>query len=385
MKRIFLSAVLFVAAFLVPSSHAAPIACSSENWQEWGPIYNPGDCVVGTDIVVMTTGPASQWRCSAPLGTFGSLPIRVRHFFQGVENYGDQGQIDLVSGCSGPPGNPNIDLIVESNADYVSVGSCGGTGKFRAPPGPRDIQVTGQFNSGPPPCGAAHPDGWQIQSAGPNLDVVNGQIGDWAAGTAGTQGAGGSIFFSTTSDVDIYGGEYVSCNHGFFGTIGPDVEAIGAKFRTGRTDGTDPRCVGFASSPPCPTFSARWSTLVCQRWNAQTDTWVNQTGYSGNPDPPPPPPDADGDGVTDADDNCPNVSNPGQEDTYGDARGDACEPPPPPPPCDTACVIAYEQQIAALEGENEALRNELAETQGQVTDLQDLIADIRAWYDTFPG
>jgi hypothetical protein len=38
--------------------------------------------------------------------------------------------------------------------------------------------------------------------------------------------------------------------------------------------------------------------------------------------------DSDGDGVCDSDDNCPAVANPGQENTYGDARGDACEAPP---------------------------------------------------------
>jgi hypothetical protein len=39
------------------------------------------------------------------------------------------------------------------------------------------------------------------------------------------------------------------------------------------------------------------------------------------------PPDADGDGVPDADDNCPSVSNPGQEDGDGDGVGDACDEP----------------------------------------------------------
>lgn len=38
--------------------------------------------------------------------------------------------------------------------------------------------------------------------------------------------------------------------------------------------------------------------------------------------------DTDGDGVCDNVDNCPSVANPGQENTYGDARGDACEPRP---------------------------------------------------------
>jgi hypothetical protein len=44
---------------------------------------------------------------------------------------------------------------------------------------------------------------------------------------------------------------------------------------------------------------------------------------------PEPPPDRDGDTVPDASDNCPDAHNPDQADTYGDARGDACETPPP--------------------------------------------------------
>lgn len=61
------------------------------------------------------------------------------------------------------------------------------------------------------------------------------------------------------------------------------------------------------------------------------DGWEDGTEIYGGTDPTNG--DTDGDGVRDAMDNCPTTSNPDQKNTFGNSRGDACEPAPPPPPC----------------------------------------------------
>ncbi len=167
--------------------------------------------------------------------------------------------------------------------DGRSFGSSGGAAKFRAPPGPTNLQVTGVFQCGPVAAGsAAHQDVWQFQggSAGSNLAIVNGVSGNWDAGMATCIGAGGATFWSTTNDIDILGGQYVTCNHGFFGAgqgaAGNQVR--GAGFRTGRTEaaagGGDPRCVGFSASIPClGTSRFAFADVTCQRWNAGTNDW----------------------------------------------------------------------------------------------------------------
>jgi hypothetical protein len=156
-------------------------------------------------------------------------------------------------------------VIVVSNADGVRLGAAGGAGKFRTA-GPVDIQITGNFDCGPLGSSAAHQDGWQFHPdhLASRLDIVNGTSGNWAAGTSTCIGAGGAIFWSNDYDVDVYGGRYVTCNHGLFGAgqSRSGNEVVGAGFRTGRNDGTDP-CVG-RNVDPCeglPTSDPRTSPV----------------------------------------------------------------------------------------------------------------------------
>ena len=256
-----------------------PIVCTTANREVWGPTYEPGECVVGTTIVRNVSGSTSeeagQFRCSQALSNYGPLPILVRFNFTGNPDWGDRGHIDLIAGCVGPANSGAIDLIVESNADpNLNLGSCGGGGKFRAPPGPNNIQVTGNFNGGAQ-CGAAHQDGLQFQGTGANMDVVNGVIGDYDAGIAGNAGSGGAFIYSTNSDVDILGGEYVTCNHAISAT--GEIDVVDAKFRAGRVDGSDPYCARFFAGATCPPATARMVNVTCQRWNGTT--WVDQAGY----------------------------------------------------------------------------------------------------------
>jgi len=80
--------------------------------------------------------------------------------------------------------------------------------------------------------------------------------------------------------------------------------------------------------------------------------------------------DRDGDGIPDDADNCPVVFNPGQENTYGDARGDACEPIIPPvgnhAPVITSIPITnatvgqlYSYQVTATDADGDVLRYSL--------------------------
>ena len=85
------------------------------------------------------------------------------------------------------------------------------------------------------------------------------------------------------------------------------------------------------NAAPLPWWTVDENRFLCPDATCNVATAVTQ-GTPVAPEPgdsqPPTDPDADGDGVGDAKDNCPNVANPDQTNSYGDKRGDACEKRP---------------------------------------------------------
>ncbi len=247
------------------------VNCLVSNRAQWN--LAGTNCRAGT-VLNFTNG---QFHCDRPLSSYGALPIKVVWKFTGRSDFGDQGYVDLVSGCRGDGNSDTVDLIVVSNADGVKLGAAGGAGKFRTA-GPTDIQITGNFDCGPLGNSVAHQDTWQFHPdhVPARLDIVNGTTGNWGAGTSTCVGAGGAIFWSDNYDVDVYGGRYVTCNHGLFGAgqTHSGNQVVGASFRTGRNDGSDPKCVGFAASDPCvATSSLRLENVTCEKWNRSTRSW----------------------------------------------------------------------------------------------------------------
>ena len=251
------------------------VKCKISNRTTWS--LCGSNCQYGT-IIRLTN---EQFHCAQPLSNYGPLPVKVVWKFTATPDFGDQGYVDLVSGCRGDSDPDTIDLIIDDNADGVTVGARGGAGKFRTA-GPVDIQLTGKLDCGPLGGSLAHQDVWQVHPthASANLAIVNGYSGNWDAGRSTCIGAGGAIFWSDQYDLDVYGGKYVTCNHGLFaaGQTQPGNVVVGASFRTGRVEpvssGGDPVCQGYYASEPClKTAALKLTEVTCQQWNPKTDRW----------------------------------------------------------------------------------------------------------------
>jgi hypothetical protein len=140
------------------------------------------------------------------------------------------------------------------------------------------IQITGHVDCGPRYTASEHQDGVQLQG-GRNITFVDFSVGSYADGRSTCQGAGGAFFYSGANgyapvNIDVVRGSYIACNHSLY-RGGGSGDVVGGRFRSGRTDGTDPVCVGYYASPACDGSSSgvTMSGVTCQRWNRSADRW----------------------------------------------------------------------------------------------------------------
>lgn len=214
-----------------------------------------------------------KFYCDRPLRRFGPLPLKVIVTFTRGRPFLENGAIDLNSGCRGDGDPQSVDLIVQVQGNGRNRGPS--IDAFKVRRDVRNIQITGRVNCGRR-YGAAHQDGVQLQG-GTNLTFVDFRVGRYKRGLSTCQGAGGAFFYSSggTRNVDVVRGAYIGCNHSLFAGAGTGT-VRGAKFRSGRTDGSDSVCVGFAGSPPCErrTQSINFRNITCQRWHPSRNRWV---------------------------------------------------------------------------------------------------------------
>jgi hypothetical protein len=242
-----------------PSPPPSVSNCSTTNYTQW----TWDQCKAGTTITVTN----QAWNCDRPLSTYGVLPIKVISVWTTHGNAA--GAVTVDSGCSGSPGS-DVNLIVDIRGNGPTAAGGPGNDAFKTRQNPQNLRITGSIQ-----CGwrqpAAHQDAIQIQG-GTNITFVNVLAGgNYDAGTATCQGAGGGPFYSlhAITNVDVLGGKYIACNHALNAgnaDSGPGNGVYNASFRSGRT--SDPNCTGFAGSPPCINTGPldAMQNLTCERW-----------------------------------------------------------------------------------------------------------------------
>ncbi|HSE82615.1 MAG TPA: hypothetical protein VLA87_13150 [Gaiellaceae bacterium] len=274
-----LAAILTASAAAVPSAGAATAEGSelAETALFDCTVASTSNCDPGTKIVRRNRA----FHCTRPLSRWGRLPLKVKVKFSKGRRFRRAGAIDLDTGCAGD-GDPNtIDLIVKVKGNGRTHGPGVDAFKVRQRAGyDAGIQVTGDVDCGPRYSRHVHQDGVQLQG-GRDITFVDFTVGRYRRGKSTCQGAGGALFYSgasgyTPQNIDVVRGKYIACNHALLAGLGSG-SVVGAKFRSGRVDGTDRRCRGFSSAPPCELRSPGVSTsgITCERWDRRRNRWVS--------------------------------------------------------------------------------------------------------------
>ena len=238
-------------------------------------VADTSGCVPGTTLRLTD----ARFLCDRPLSSYGTLPLKVDLDFTPGRLFGENGAIDLYTGCAGDGDPTTIDLIVDVEGDGMTYGPGVDAFKVRQGAGYNEgIQLTGHVDCGPRYASGVHQDGVQLQG-GRDITFVDFSVGDYADGRSTCEGAGGAFFYSGASgdvptNIDIVRGSYIACNHSLFMGLGSG-DVLDARFRSGRTDGSDPLCAQFAGSPACTGDApdVTLTSVTCQRWNASDDSW----------------------------------------------------------------------------------------------------------------
>jgi hypothetical protein len=277
LRRLFVLAVILtgLTAGFAPSAGAATSGTAAASASALAcTVADTSTCVPGRTIVRRNR----KFLCDRPLARYGRLPLKVVINFTAGRRFRANGAIDLVTGCAGDGNSNTIDLIVDVKGNGRTYGAGHDAMKVRQRAGYlRGIQITGVLQCGPRVRGA-HQDGVQLQG-GRNITFVDFRVGRYDLGRSTCQGAGGAFFYSGASgyvprNIDVVRGRFIACNHSLFAGLGSG-SVRGARFRSGRTDGTDRRCRGFAGSIPCDIRNAvTLSNLTCQRWSWPRNRWI---------------------------------------------------------------------------------------------------------------
>jgi hypothetical protein len=254
-------------------------------------------CVPGSTLAYTD----QRWTCNAAVSSYGTLPVKVVLDYTATSD--DHGAF-LGADCSGDSDPDTIDLILDVRGDGKTYGP--GLDAVRvsnASPGASHLQITGSADCGRQGAGAdgvygtgddGHQDGVQA-IGGTDITWVDFEVGDYDAGIATCQGAGGGMFYSGSAtaepdDMHVLRGSYIACNTAIRDE-GGDGTIHGAKGRSGRYDESTGLCM---VPEPCtgtrcgePYFSPRACDLdnlavvdtdvYCEHWNDETLVWEEET------------------------------------------------------------------------------------------------------------
>ena len=238
-------------------------------------ITDTSGCVPSTRINVNN----DDWSCNQPLANYGSLPIKV--VVSSTSVIVDSWGVDLRTGCNGDSDPNSIDLILDVQGDGLTYGPAEDAVKVRQQAGwVNGIQITGSANCGPRSNTDIHQDGIQAQG-GRDIAFVDFYVGNYDTGISTCQGAGGAMFYSSAGgyygeNIDVIRGKYIACNKALTtGSPGNTGSVTDALFRSGRVDGTDPKCIGINGPATCGgTGTVTITNVTCQKWDPVQQTFV---------------------------------------------------------------------------------------------------------------